>query len=366
MTLKKVLAMVLVFVMLLSLAACGTKSNPQPSEAQQETGAATTPVETQGEDQAEEPSNDRAKSACYISNKAISSDWDLLIWKGFQYLELEGWTVKCVEATDSAEWAEAIMAMGEAGYGMIFLRIDSMAQTFQEIAEEFHALYPNTYVIYIDSYLDNNLDYATAVPCDPWEPSFISGYIAAKTSKTGLVGWIAHTDTVNMRRFQYGFEAGVKYADNGTQVVTAFTGDAFDTEAGYNTAVAMMENYDVDVIQQAANLSGLGIIQACEERGIKCIGVDDWQGDESEVVFWSTIKSMDHMVHTIANMWYAGEDLPNRMSFNMASGNIPYDSRDLNNLPEDLRNEVLALCDGILDGSVDVFFGDYAEYYLGY
>lgn len=358
---KKVLTLALIFAMVLSLGACAAKPDPQPVEP-----PAANPQPQSTTEPPEELPNDRAKSACYISNKAISSDWDLLIWKGFQYLEMEGWTVKCVEATDSAEWAEAIMAMGEAGYGIIFLRIDSMAQTFQEIAEEFHSLYPNTYVIYIDSYLENDLSYATAVPCDPWEPSFLSGYIAAKTSKTGLVGWIAHTDTVNMRRFQYGFEAGVKYADNGTEVVTAFTGDAFDTEAGYNTAVAMMENYNVDVIQQAANLSGLGIIQACQEKGISCIGVDDWQGDKADVVFWSTIKAMDHMVHTIANKWYRGEELPSRLSFNMASGNVPYDSRDLNNLPEELRGEVLALCDGILDGSVDVFYGDYAEYYLGY
>lgn len=317
-------------------------------------------------DSGKDPEKELSKSACYISNKAISSDWDLLIWKGFQYLELDGWTVKVVESTDSAEWAETIMAMGEAGYGIIFLRIDSLAATFQDISEEFHALYPNTYVIYIDSYLENDLDYATAVPCDPWEPSFISGYVAAKTSQTGLVGWIAHTDTVNMRRFQYGFEAGVKYANNGTEVVVAFTGDAFDTEAGYNTAIAMMENYNVDVIQQAANLSGLGIIQACVERNIKCIGVDDWQGDISPIVFWSTIKSMDHMVYTVANMWYNGEDLPTRMSFNIASGNIPYDSRDLDNLSEELQAEVLAIVAGIKDGSLDVFYGEYADYYLGY
>lgn len=356
---KRTLAVLFTLLLLCSLVACGENTSNGNAADGNTTGEQS--GETSGETE-----NPRAKSACYISNVALSSDWDLLIWKGFEYLELEGWTVKFVEATDSAEWAETIMAMGEEGYGIIFLRIDSLAQTFQDIAEEFHALYPDTYVIYVDSYLENDLEYVTAVPCDPWEPSFVSGYIAAKTSETGLVGWIAHTDSVNLRRFQYGFEAGMNYADTGTEVVTAFTGDAFNIEAGYNTAIAMIENYDVDVIQQAANLSGLGIIQACEERGIKCIGVDDWQGDESEVVFWSTIKSMDHMIYTVANMWYEGEDLPPRMSFNMSTGNTPYDNRDLENLPEDLKNEVLALCDGIRDGSVDVFYGDYAEYALGY
>ena len=117
---------------------------------------------------------------------------------------------------------------------------------------------------------------------------------------------------------------------------------------------------------QSLDLSGLGIIKACDEKQIPCIGVDDWQGDKGEMVFWNTIKAMDNMVYTVANMWYDGEDLPAQMAFNMASGNIPYDERDLENLPDELREEVLALCDGILDGSVDVFAGGYEEYDLGY
>lgn len=317
-------------------------------------------------DSSDSSTTDYAKKACYISNVAISSDWDMLIWKGFEKLETEGWQVKAVEATDSGEWAETMMAMGEAGYGLIFLRVDSLAQTFQDIAAEFHEKYPSSYVIFIDSYMENNLDFATAVPCDPWEPSFISGFIAAKTTKTGTVGWIAHQDTVNMRRFQYGFKAGVEYANNGTEVVVAYTGDPKDTQAGYNTAIAMLQNYDVDVIQQAANLSGLGIIKACDEKEIPCIGVDDWQGDKGKMVFWNTIKAMDNMIYTVANMWAKGEALGPQRSFNMAAGNVPYDSRDLENLSPEIKKEVLALCDGILNGSVDVFAGEYAEYNLGY
>ena len=344
--LVSLLSLLLAFGMLLT--GCGSDPSSAPASGSEQKGS------------------ERVKKACYISNVAISSDWDLLIWKGFEDLEADGWEVKAVESTDSAEWAETMMAMGEAGYGLIFLRIDSLAETFKDIAAEFHEKYPNSYVIFIDSYMENDLDFATAVPCDPWEASFISGYVAAKTSKTGLVGWIAHQDTVNMRRFQYGFEAGIKYADNGTEMVVAFTGDPRDTQAGYDTAMAMLNNYDVDVIQQAANLSGLGVIKACDEKQIPCIGVDDWQGDKGEMVFWNTIKAMDSMVYTVANMWAGGEDLPPQMAFNMASGNIPYDERDLENLPDDLREEVLALCDGVLDGSVDVFAGGYEEYNLGY
>ena len=104
-------------------------------------------------------------------------------------------------------------------------------------------------------------------------------------------------------------------------------------------------NYDVDVIQQAANLSGLGIIKACDEKEIPCIGVDDWQGDKGKMVFWNTIKAMDNMIYTVANMWAKGEALGPQRSFNMAAGNVPYDSRDLENLSPEIKKEVLALCD---------------------
>lgn len=356
-------ALSLVLAMGILFAGCNSKTDP-PAPVPNASGQ--TPTQDAANPTTPPPATDKVKKACYISNVPISSDWDMLIWKGFEKLEAEGWQVKAVEATDSAEWAETIMAMGDAGYGLIYLRVDSLASTFKDIAAEFHAQYPNSYVIFIDSYMENDLDFATAVPCDPWEPSFISGYVAAKTSQNKKIGWIAHQDTVNMRRFQFGFKAGVEYANNGSEVTVAFTGDPKDTMAGYNTAVAMLQNYNVDVIQQAANLSGLGVISACDEKKIPCIGVDDWQGDKSPMVFWNTIKAMDNMIYTVANMWYSGENLPTQLSFNMESGNIPYDQRDLDKLPEELRKEVLALCDGMLDGTVNPFDGEYAEYNLGY
>ena len=54
------------------------------------------------------------------------------------------------------------------------------------------------------------------------------------------------------------------------------------------------------------------------------------------------------------------------MSFNIAAGSVPYDTRDLSALPQDVQDKVQELMEGIKSGSIDVFYGDYAEYKLDY
>ena len=74
------------------------------------------------------------------------------------------------------------------------------------------------------------------------------------------------------------------------------------------------------------------------------------------------------MVFDTANRWLNGEekDFGTKMSYNIAAGSVPYDTRDFSNLPEDVQQKVEELMEGIKDGSVDIFYGEYAEYKLDY
>ncbi len=177
----------------------------------------------------------------------------------------------------------------------------------------------------------------------------------------GTVGWIGHTDMFKITRFRDGFIAGVEYYNKvkgkDIQYVSAFTGDWNDPVKGYETGISMIENYGVDVIYQCDYNGGPGVIKACAEKGVKCIGVDDWQGDIDSCVFWSAIKSMDVATNTLAKTYQAGTEYGEFYSFNIAGGAKVYDERDEKNIPADLLAEVQQIIGKIKDGSLDIYEG---------
>ena len=366
---KKILAAILALVLCFSLVACGggnddpvtTKGNDTPTQGQQkETEEADDPVTS---------ASDKEKRACLISDSSMAGDFDQVIARGFTLLEEEGWETKIIEALDKAEYEEDIYAMAEEGYELIFLKGDAIATVVIDIADDFHAEYPDVYFIMVDSYLEHDLDFATAVPVDPYESSFIGGYIAASMSTTNEIAWIGHVDTINLARFREGYTAGAKMANPDVNVIISFTGDFYDPIKGQEAVVTVHDqNPNVDVIAHAAYISGNGVLTKCEELGIACIGCDTWQGDKSTTCFWNTLKSCDLMIRDVANRWLNNEEgeFGVRMSYNIAAGSIPYDDRDYDALPADVQAKLDELMAGIKDGSIDVFYGEYAEYELGY
>ncbi len=364
---KKALSIILVLLLTLSLAACGGGSGESSDSPD---GDMSSSSEANGGDTGDDvsPASDREMRTCLISDSSMAGDFDQVIWRGFTMLEANGWEIKVIEALDSAEYEEVIYAMADEGYELIYLKGDAIASVLIDIADDFSALYPDVRFIMIDSYMEHDLDFATAVPVDPYESSFVGGYVAAMTSESDTIGWIGHMDTINIARFRNGFIAGAMYANPDITVEVGFTGDFFDPIKGQEAVRAMVANYpDVDVIAHAAYISGNGVLAECEAIGMPVIGCDDWQGDMGETVFWSQLKSVDIMVFETANDWIVGEDdYGTRMSFNIAAGSVPYDTRDLSALPSDVADDVVELVDGIKDGSIDIYYDDFAEYKLDY
>jgi Uncharacterized ABC-type transport system, periplasmic component/surface lipoprotein len=336
---KKRIACLLTLVLILSLCACGQTNQPQQSPSQPPQSAAPTEV---------------AKKACFITAYARGNDFINMIWKGFTDLEAEGWTVQCIEALDAVEYEEGIRAIAAEGYDLIMLFGGELINVGVDLSDELQESNPALRMVMLDTEDDYQKANITSVSVDPFESSFVAGYVAAMTTETGTVGVIMHHNTPFMLRFSEGYYAGIKYANNGTEAVTAITGDAEDVTLANEAALTMISSYPVDIIYQVCYTAGTGVITACAEKGIKAIGVDDWQGHINPCVFWSALKPMDSAVFGVAEMFEAGKNLPSRLNYSIAHGCPVYDDRDFVKLPAELQTNVLALVEGIRDGSIDV------------
>jgi basic membrane protein A len=311
--------------------------------------------------------DDGVNRACLITSTPRGNEFTDLIWSGFLKLEKEGWEVKCIETFETAEQAEQIRSMCAENYDLIYTQGDDVMTTAKDMMGELNELYPETLFIFLDTYEKTALPNTSAVTIDPFEACFIAGYVAANTSKSGEIGLMMPLDTPIMRRFEYGYYSGIDYAnatdETKARMIKAYTNDWSDTTKGYESTIALLSNYPkIDTVVQCAYISGYGVISACADKSIPCVGVDDWQGDISPIVFWSAIKSMDLAVYETARMWLKGEKLPFAMEFDLSAGGLAYADVDLKNLEPALAAKVAKLKDNIIAGTVDVFAGKYEEW----
>ncbi|WP_425147322.1 BMP family lipoprotein [Deinococcus sp.] len=95
------------------------------------------------------------------------------------------------------------------------------------------------------------------------EGSFLVGYIAAVTSRTGVVGFVGGQDVPLIHKFQAGYAAGVHFICPKCQVVSAYTGTtpkAWNDPATARSLAAKMQAQGADVIFAAAGGSNAGVV----------------------------------------------------------------------------------------------------------
>lgn len=284
---------------------------------------------------------------------SIGDPFVALCLEGLYDLEKEtGKELKIIETYDKAEYEDQVCAMAELGCDPIYC----MWGDLSEVAINYAADYPDTTFVLTDVYLKTDAPNISSLSVDPYGASFVAGYLAAKKTEVGTVGFIAHADRAVSRRYRDGYMAGVEYANEklgkNVQVQVAFTGDDQDPVKGSETALLMIEEYGLDVIFQSASLSGLGVISACQEKGVQCIGSDDWQGGEADCVFWSALKPFNQVLYNEGMEVVNGTFVPGDKNMGAAQGISLYDERDFEKLDAETQKEVLDIVEGIKSGEI--------------
>jgi len=118
------------------------------------------------------------------------------------------------------------------------------------------------------------------------EASFLVGVAAARSTKTGIVGFIGAIDIPLIRTFEGGFTAGVEYvaSETGTEIEVMvdyltpspwFDNGAFSIPSLAFQAASEMHASDADVIYTAAGSSGFGSLLAAR-MSTEASGVHRW------------------------------------------------------------------------------------------
>ncbi|MBR2258576.1 MAG: BMP family ABC transporter substrate-binding protein [Blautia sp.] len=215
-------------------------------------------------------------------------------WEGLQRAAEDfGIEANYLESKTDADYAPNIENFMDEDYDLIICVGYMLADATRAAAEDNE---DQKFAI-IDDASNADLENVTCLMFKQEQASYLVGYVAGLMTESNNVGFVIGMSNDNMNAFGYGYCAGVKDA-NPDATIQQFNANSFgDAATGKSMANNAITN-GADVIYHAAGATGLGVIEACQEAGIKAIGVDS---DQSVIapstVITSAMKRVDNAVY---------------------------------------------------------------------
>lgn len=191
------------------------------------------------------------------------------------------------------------------------------------------------------------------------EGSFLSGVLASKLSRTGIVGFVGGADVEVINRFRDGYVKGAKHENPKIRVTAEYVGEgvpAFTSPAKASAISKRMIDGGADVLFHAAGYSGLGVIRAAQEAGVLVIGVDyDQSFLAPGTVAGSLVKRIRPASADIIRRLARGLPVPNTLSLGLAERSLEITGLEKSNaIKPGIRARLLLLERNIADGTLKI------------
>ena len=328
-------------VAVVGLAACGSSSSSDTTVAAGSAGLACEVTDTGG-----------------VDDKGFNQ----IAHEGLLQAEAElGVATDLLESTTDADYAPNLQSFVDKGCNVIVTVGFLLADATKAAAEA----NPTVQFAIVDSNTSapnvQGLTFATD------QPSFLAGYMAAATTKSGIVGTFGGINIPPVAIFMQGFAKGVEYynAQKGTSVKVlgwdiaaqdgTFSGDFNDQTKGTSIAKSMSDE-GADIIFPVAGPVGLGASQfAMDSAGkVKIIGVDVDMAvsnpTQAEVYVASVLKKIDSAVLQAVKDALAKTGGGTDYLGTLANGGVGVSITST--ITPELQAELDAVTAGIIDGSI--------------
>lgn len=289
---KRIITVFIVLVLVVSLAACtSTKTNPSsPSSSASSAFKVGMATDVGG-----------------INDQSFNQS----AWEGLQLFKTEtGASVSYLESKQETDYGSNLDKLADQGNNIIWGIGFAMGDAVKTAAGK----YPDkTYAIVDYAYGAGASKNLIGVVFKAQEPSFLVGYIAAKTTKTNKIGFVGGIKGDVIDQFEYGFRSGVAYAAKElkkTITVEVQYADSFTDQAKGKAIAKTMYTNGCDIVFHAAGGVGIGVIDAAKEAKKWVIGVDrDQSSLAPSNVLTSAMKLVGKAIDIVSTKLKNGEKL---------------------------------------------------------
>lgn len=334
---RKGIVLGLTAAMVLSLTACGG-GKTETTKAQEETSGGKSSF-----------------SVAMITDTGGINDqsFNQSAWEGLTELKNKtGAEVNYIESKQASDFVTNLERLGDSGANLLWGVGYACADAVLEAAGS----NPDIQYAIIDNAYENTPSNVTGVMFRAQEPSFLVGYVAGRTTQTGKVGFVGGISSGLIDQFQYGFEAGVKYAakELGKDIdISVQYAESFSDAAKGKAIAARMYSDGCDVIYHAAGGTGTGVIEAAKEADKWVIGVDRDQAYLApENVLTSALKLVGKAVQEVSEEAMNGKEIGGKtLTFGLQEDcvGIP---EEHGNMAEGVYEDTLKVKDKIKNGEL--------------
>ncbi len=183
------------------------------------------------------------------------------------------------------------------------------------------------------------------------EGGYVMGVLAAKLTKSGVIGLVGPIDAGDAKLHVDGFVAGVRDTNPKAKVNVSFTGSFGDTSLAAEAANTQI-SAGADILTGSSQ-QVVGAIGVAKEKGIPWLG---FQADQSslapEVVKGTVIYDWQPLLLDMIKMHQAGEMGGKVLQLTLANGGeVPVYA---DGLPADAVDAAKAAAQGIIDGKIKI------------
>lgn len=346
---KKVLSVLSVATLSLSLvlAGCGSKTEAPQGQTGSGTEGGAAPAAT-------------AKVGMVTDVGGVNDNsFNQSAWEGLQKLQAElnlpKENVNFLQSTSDADYVPNLTQFVKDNWNLTWGIGFLMGDHLKKVADE----NPDAKLAIIDA--EVQAPNVESVLFKEHEGSFLAGVVAAKMSQSKKVGFVGGVEIPVIKRFEVGFEAGVKAVDPNVEVIKIYTG-FFDKPDEGKSAASQIYGQGADIIFHAAGGTGDGVFNEGKDRKSKgekvwVIGVDKDQsltfGDD--ITLTSMVKRVDEAVYRVSKDVIEGKFEGGKIVWlGLAEDGVGLADTSSKNVPEDVLKLADEYKQKIVSGEIKV------------
>ena len=256
--------------------------------------------------------------------------------------------VQTTENVSVANQADLYRQYAAKGYNVVIGWGGQFTDGAVQVAQEFL----DVKFIVVNSGVENGKNLASIdTDIQNWE--FLGGFVTAKLSKTGVIGWVGGQCFPATAANLHGVEQGAKYADANIKVLSTFTGDFEDPTKAQQAAQAMIDSGKAGALTGNLNNGWFGVLKAARDNG-KIPVITEWIDNRTlapDVIASSIQKSQAKFVVAVVKEISPGKFQGKHYQFGITPdwGEV---MTKTNLLPDSLLKEVAGLQAKITSGEI--------------
>lgn len=210
--------------------------------------------------------NKKFKVALLLPGTINDNGWNATAYNGLKLIEKElEAEVAYTEKIPQSDFEEIFRNYATQGYNLVIGHGDEFKDAGMRVAKEF----PDVSFLITSTNVSQAPNLASE-NTNPGEMGFLEGVVAALATKTNKVGAVGGMELISITMACEGFVAGAKYINPDIDVTVTMTGDFDDAVKAKEAAKALIAE-GADVVMLDADQAGLGVIEACKEKGVYAV-----------------------------------------------------------------------------------------------